>query len=42
LPAKIHKDEGWIQLVFIDNREIVKVGYDGHYQNERHSDGKNA
>ncbi len=36
LPAKIHRDEGWIQLVFIDNREISKQAYKGHYQNERH------
>ena len=36
LPAKVHKSEAWIQLVFIDNREIADRPYDGHYQNERH------
>lgn len=34
LPAKIHRDEAWIQLVFIDNKSVPEKGYQGHYHNE--------
>ena len=32
LPAKIHKDEAWIQLVYFKVEGEVKKGYDGMYQ----------
>lgn len=36
LPAKIHKTEAWVQLVFMDNKEsLPEKGYDGHYQGEK-------
>lgn len=33
-PLKIHKDEAWIQLVFVENKSKPANAYNGHYQNE--------
>lgn len=35
IPAKIHKDEAWVQLVFMDNKALPEKGYSGHYQGEK-------
>ncbi len=34
IPAKIHKNEAWVQLVFVDNKSPQEKGYGGHYQGE--------
>ncbi len=34
MPAKIHRDEAWVQLVFIDNKSTAAKGYKGYYQHE--------
>ncbi|MGC8940666.1 MAG: dCTP deaminase domain-containing protein [Candidatus Nanoarchaeia archaeon] len=33
--AKIHVDEAWVQLIFIDNKERAKMLYNGHWQGEK-------
>ena len=37
--AIIGVDEAWVQMVFIDNKDAVKKGYEGKYQGET-ADGK--
>lgn len=32
--VRVHKDEMWSQLVFISNKDLPKVLYNGHWQNE--------
>ena len=32
---KIHKDEAWVQLMFIDNKDIPDIKYEGHWQGEK-------
>ena len=32
---KIHKDEAWVQVIFIDNKDIADVLYSGYYQDEK-------
>ena len=34
---KIHKDEAWVQLIFIDNKDIPDTLYSGHWQGEKPS-----
>lgn len=34
IPAKIHKNEAWVQLIFMDNKSLPEKGYGGHYQGE--------
>lgn len=35
LAAQIHKDEPWVQFVFLRNSEDAKRGYSGYYQSEK-------
>jgi len=32
---KIHKDEAWVQLIFIGNKDIPDMKYSGHWQGEK-------
>ncbi len=35
LPARIHRDETWVQFVLMGNESDAKAGYSGHYQGEK-------
>jgi deoxycytidine triphosphate deaminase len=32
---RIHKDEAWVQLIFIDNKDVADMKYEGHWQGEK-------